>query len=455
MPDKSERSGHTGRAKSPYGGWQAVVQRVQYGVMKSVAWLFLVLCVSTAFASPQQAAEAPRVDARAAILMDRQSGMVLWSLNPDQELPMASTTKIMTAMIILDRGRDRLHEAVTVSKHAFTVASGGSSQFAAGDTVTLGDLLKSALIRSSNEATTAAAEYLAGDEQTFIGWMNEKAQQLGLQHTHFTNPHGFTKPQYYAKNHYSSVRDLALMAREALANYPEIRELVATRYAEARTSRLKHPLSLDNTNKILGKEVPGIPGSRVDGVKTGYIKLSGQCFIGSATVKDWQLIAVLLDDKNRFEDALTLFHYGYTRYAWKTYASASQPGLHVPIGLGAVPVVPLGVRGSLGAPVLRPEYGGSTQDTVVFSGKGLRAPLVSGHPVGTLTLLRDGKPIASAPAITLATVPMAWWVRAGTALLAVLVFLSLLVIASAIYGTRTKNARRRRRQLQAGGGGTD
>jgi D-alanyl-D-alanine carboxypeptidase (penicillin-binding protein 5/6) len=416
--------------------------------MIRVACLLLILAVSIALAGAQKMPGAPLVAADAALLMDRQSGLVLWEHNPDVKLDIASTTKIMTAMVVLDHARNRLQEHVTVSRHAFEVASGGSSQFAAGNVVSLENLLKAMLIKSSNEAAVAAAEHLAGDEQTFIRWMNDKARQLGLQHTHFTSPHGFTKPQYYGMNHKSTARDLALMAREALTHYPEIREMVAMKHAQAFTTKSKYGIHLDNTNKILGQSVPGIPGSRVDGVKTGYIRLSGQCLVASATVNGWQLIAVLLNDTNRFQNAMTLFHYGFTQYNWKTYASETQQAVEVPVTRGAMRQVALGAAGTLGAPV--PVAGTApAQDRVSFTGKPLKAPILLGEKVGTLTLYRDGKAVVSAPAIAMSTVPVAWWARAGVVFLYSLIALVLLVVIGILYGTRTKNARRRRREFTA------
>ncbi len=164
---------------------------------------------------------APLVTANAAILMDRQSGLVLWAHNPDLELPMASTTKIMTAMVILDHGANRLNEKVKVSKYA--ASTGGSYIFHEGDVTTLYNLLVAALVRSSNEATVAAAEYLAGDEQTFVGWMNEKAtHELGLKHTHFINPHGLYD-KFHGAEHHTTARDLAThraSCTDRLSAYP-------------------------------------------------------------------------------------------------------------------------------------------------------------------------------------------------------------------------------------------
>jgi len=434
-----------GNRPASVGVGKVAPQRVQYGDMRRIAWLLLILIVVPVLAGTPP--PTLQLNARAAILMDRRSGLVLWSFNPDLALPMASTTKIMTAMVILDRGTDRLDEPVTVSRHAFEVASGGSSQFAAGTVVKLGDLLTAALVMSSNEATTAAAEHLAGDEQTFVGWMNDKAKELGLTHTHFTSPHGFTRPRFYRTDHYSSARDLATMARCALTRYPRIRELVAIKDTRV-VAMPRGAVSLHSSNHLLGREVPGIPGSRVDGVKTGFIRDSGYCYVGSATVNGWQLIAVCLNDKDRFKDAATLFHYGFSRYDWKTYAGSTLPCLEVPVVRGAVRRVAVGADGTLGAPM--PKSGEApVRDQVRFTGKRPRAPVRRGERIGTLTLYRNDRPVVAMPAIALSAVPVAWWVRAVTILCCALISLSLLAIIGALYGTRAKNARRRRRELAA------
>lgn len=393
--------------------------------------------------------------ARAAILIDRQTGMTLWEQNADTPLPMASTTKIMAAMVTLDHGQGKLNEPVTVSEHAF--ATGGSSVFAAGDVVTLGDLLKASLLRSSNEATVAAAEYLAGDEATFIGWMNDKARDLGLRHTHFMNPHGFYRNGGVLR-HYSSARDLALLTRHALTYYPLIRQIITM--AHDRSIQIpvipRGPVVLDNHNKIVNEPVPGIPGAIVDGVKTGYMLEAGKCYVSSATLDNWQLIAVVLNTPTIWQDARTLFYYGFRHYEWRTYADERPSGLTAAVSWGAQSSVPVGVRGVLGAPVLKPEFGGMPDtDQVVFVGSRLNAPVRQGTEVGTLEVRRDGQVIATAPAIALEGMPRAWWWRALAMVAYWVLVLAALLLIGRIYGARAKVARRRRRRLQATRGGID
>lgn len=429
-------------------GCRSAAERVQYGVMIRYAVLLLVCCLISAPVGAQVKSAGSLVAARAAVLMDRQSGLVLWSQNPDLELPMASTTKVMTAIVILDRAADRLDEKTRVSEHAFSV--GGSSQFAAGDIVTLYDLLTAALVKSSNEATVAAAEFIAGDEQTFISWMNDKAKALGLRHTHFTSPHGFTKPPY-APDHYSCARDMAIIARAATA-YPQIRALVNTVKVTV-TAEPRGSFNLFNTNKALHREVPGVPGARVDGMKTGYIKESGRCYIGTATQNNWQLIAVILNSPDPIKDAMTLFQHGFTHFAWKTYASATQSAATVPVGYGSPAQIPLGTAQPLGAPLLKLQFGGDAvvdQVKYVNPSDPLCAPIKRGAVVGKLVLLRNGAKIAEAPAVALEASDVAWWARTGVILCYFGGFAVLIVVGNVIYGTRTKNARRRRRELASG-----
>ena len=369
---------------------------------------------------------APLVSAKAAILMDRQTGLVLWEKHADWRLPMASTTKIMTAMVILDHGGDRLDE-----------------------TVTLRDLLKGALIRSSNEATIAAAEYLTPSHTVaeFVGWMNDKADALGLTHTRFVNTHGL-----YAEGHYSSARDLAVMTRHALTNYPLIREIAQIRFTQV-PALPRGPVNLENRNKLLGQTVPGVPGSAFDGVKTGYVRLSGPCLVSSATCQGWQLIGVVLNSPAMWLDSKALLHYGFTRYEWRTYADEAGAAYEAPVAFGAARrAVPVGVKGALGAPAMKLSFrdGGADDELRFIPARPLRAPIARGEEIGTLWVYRDGRALISAPAVALRAVPVAGWLRALRAGGYALGALALIVIVGKIYGTRAKSARRRRRQLAAG-----
>ncbi len=411
--------------------------------------LLLIMLFSPAL---RAGAPVPLVGAKAAILMDAATGLVLWEQNAGWRLPMASTTKIMTAMVLLDHGSDKLDDVVTVSQHADDVE--GSSLFGAGDMLTLRDLLKGALIRSSNEATIAAAEYLTPSHTAaeFVGWMNEKAAELGLEQTHFANTHGL-----YDARHYSSARDLAEMTRYALRNYPLIGQIAKTRLMQVKVLN-RGGVVLQNRNKLLGQAVPGIPGSVVDGLKTGYVNESGDCLVSTARLGEWQLIGVVLNSPALWNDTKSLLHHGFARYEWRTFTDAQQPVEHLRVAAGGARArVPVGVIRPLGAPVLKVEFGGGTAEQPVFTPgtRLLRAPVQRGQEVGTLAIMREGRAIASLPVVALADVPVAGWVGMLRATGYTVLALVVLLFAGRVYGTRAKIARRRRRQLAAQRGEAD
>lgn len=411
----------------------------------ALIFLVLVLCFVSALGQPTAKPAASLVEAKAAILMDRATGMVLWEKNADWRLPMASTTKIMTAMVILDHGRDRLDERVTISHNAASI--GGSSVFAEKDTAPMGDMLKAILIKSSNEGCIAVAEHLAGSEAAFVAWMNEKAADLHLRQTHFVNAHGL-----YAPDHTSSARDLAIMGREAMTHYPEIRKIVTMGRKSFALDSQPKPRYLLTHNHLLGKLVSGVPGSVVDGIKTGFVNESGYCFVGSATLDGWQLIAVVLNSPQSFTETNTLFHYGFTRYRWQPFTTPGAAGIQVPVARAARTPVALGTEHPLGAPVPCDGDDAANAYRVHFRGEPLTAPVRKGATVGTLELSRAGKVIASAPAITLAEVQVAWWANIFVLLGWIAGMFLVLFVIGKIYGTRTKAARRRRRLLQTPGG---
>ena len=278
---------------------------------------------------------------------------------------------------------------------------------------------------------------------------------LSAVEPHFGNPHGLYDPVHGAE-HYSTARDLALMAREALTNYPLLREIVRMgRNPDGRPQEVvvdagaRGPVILENRDKILNKPVPGFPDAVVDGVKTGYVAEAGKCLVSSATWHGWQLIAVTLNSTDMYRDNLALLHYGFSRYAWRTYADAQTAGNMAPVLWGSPGRAPLGVQGMLGAPVAK--AGGTSSDTVIFTGKRLRAPIRKGQAVGTLSLYRNHRLVASLPAIALASVSVTWWARLLVGIAWLVVFLACFVLLDKFYGTHTKNARRCRRLFTAPG----
>ena len=253
---------------------------------------------------------APKLDAGSWALIDADTGMYLAGKDPDKQVQIASTTKIMVALVALDEGID-LDEKVTVSEDAAAYA--GSIYSNVGlypyDQVSVEDILTAALVPSGTDAVYALAEHLGdGSVDEFVGKMNDKAKEMGLNNTHYENPAGIDDPE-----NYSSAGDLARMTREAM-KYPEFRKIIAK--PEATISTQDRQIQIVNTNLLV------VPNSGYDygpatGVKTGTSPQAGACLVASAKSGDESYIAVVLDaagDFQRFDAAITALEYGFGKF---------------------------------------------------------------------------------------------------------------------------------------------
>ena len=246
--------------------------------------------------------EPPKVAAGAWALADVRSGEYLTGEEASERLPMASTTKIMVALVTLEKVN--LGEVVTVSGDAasFAVPLYSNVGLYAGDTLTVRELLMAAMISSGDDATYALAEHVGdGSVEAFVEKMNRKAGELGLSDTRFENPIGLD-----ARGQYSSARDLAAMVQVAF-EHPEFREMVGTEYAEITTQ--DRVISLTNTNEMLFAYGPAT------GVKTGTTPAAGECLVASAASGDESFVAVVLDARrDRFASSIDLLEHGFAAY---------------------------------------------------------------------------------------------------------------------------------------------
>lgn len=244
--------------------------------------------------------------ATSAILMEMDSGTVLYEKNPHQKLPPASITKIMTLLLImeaLDRGEIKLTDKVRTSERAASM--GGSQIFLqAGEEMTVEEMIKGIAIASGNDASVAMAEHIAGTEEAFVAKMNERARQLGMKNTHFVNSNGLP-----AADHYSTAYDIAIMSRELLKH-----ELI-TKYTGIYQDYLRkesdNPFWLVNTNRLV-RFYEG-----VDGLKTGYTSEAKYCLSATAKRNNMRVIAVVLgepDTKTRNSEVAAMFNYAFTHY---------------------------------------------------------------------------------------------------------------------------------------------
>jgi len=276
---------------------------------------FLMLSTVVFAAEPSEVMRAPEVKAQAAILMDANTGRILWEKNAHNPMAMASTTKIMTAVLALESGRG--DEIVTVSRTA-AAAPKMKMHLTSGEKIRLGDLLLALMLESSNDAAVAIAEHLGGSVQDFCTMMTKRAAEIGAKNTIFETPNGLD-----AGDHHSTAYDLALMTRYAL-EVPGFIQLTNT--PAAQFSSDKRNYSMVNKNRLL-REFDG-----ANGVKTGFTGKAGHCFVGAAKRDGMQLISVVLasgwGDKGRAQkwvDTKAILNHGFKNFDYEIILQDGQP----------------------------------------------------------------------------------------------------------------------------------
>lgn len=324
---------------------------------------------------------APEVTMPAGILRTRD-GRTLWSRSADTERAMASTTKIMTALVVLDRAD--LDDTVTVSARAADVGE-AEVDLVVGQKITVGELLEATVVRSANDGAYALAEHIAGSVEGFVDLMNEKAVDLGLVHTSFANPHGLDAP-----GHYTSAEDLVTLATLAMAD-PRFAGFVSqSSVTVLGENGLKR---YDNSNKLLGTY------EGADGVKTGWTNKAGYCVVASATREEIGLIAVVLgtDDENeRFDEARVLLDWGFEHYAIRQIATAETTAALVPVADYLDRTVAAVVAEDAATPVFDLE--GEVTTSIDYVGD-VEAPVRAGQRLGTLTVLQGDRLLGQVPLV--------------------------------------------------------
>lgn len=340
------------------------------------------------------------VAAPSAVLMEAATGTVLYEKDAHTPLPPASVTKIMTLLLVmeaLDAGRIGWDDTVTASEAA--AAKGGSQVYLeAGEQMSLQEMLKSVVVVSANDCATALAEHVAGSEAAFVELMNRRAQELGMENTHFVNCTGLDdEPD--AETHLTTAYDIALMSR-ALLKHDEIRDYTTIWMDSVRNGEF----GLANTNKLV-RFYQGTTG-----LKTGYTSAAGHCLSASAERDGVEFIAVALHcatSGERFQAAKQLLDYGFANY------TLAQPDPEteippVPVVLGtAEAIVPVPDNDD---PVLIEKGQAAGITTRVEVADQVRAPVEAGQRLGTLTLQSDGAPLAAIPLVAPEAVPRrTWW----------------------------------------------
>lgn len=317
----------------------------------------------------------PSPSADGAVLIESKTGRVLYSLNQHLKRPMASTTKIMTALLAIENGE--LDSIVKISPNAVGV-EGSSIYLKEGEEISLRDLIYGLMLRSGNDAAIAIAEYISGSEEEFVKLMNKRAKEIGAINTNFTNPHGLHNP-----NHYSTAYDMALITREAM-KLDFFKEVVKTKNWIANREINQF---FSNKNNVLWKYKGG------DGVKIGYTKASGRCLVASATRDNVQLIAVVLNDGNWFNDCYRMLDYGFEHYRPSLLLSKGQFLKKVQIHNGNREYLNILSDEDVIIPLKEEER--ERIKIIVDIDNHLKAPIVIGQNLGEVKFYLDGELIYS------------------------------------------------------------
>ena len=267
-------------------------------------FILLALCLTFFAFLPQKTFAKEITSAKACVVFEANSGRLLFEKNKDQKLPEASTTKIMTALVVAENVD--VNEVVVIPKQAVGI-EGSSIYLREGEKLTVKELLYGLMLRSGNDCAVALALHVGKSIENFANIMNEKAKFLGCKNTNFTNPHGLPDD-----NHYTCAYDLGLISCEAIKN-PIVKEIVSAKNAEISNDGYNYPRYLKNKNKII--TLYNYNGA--NGIKTGFTKKAGRCFVGSAERDGMQLVVVLLNCGPMFEESMQLMDCFFDEYEMK------------------------------------------------------------------------------------------------------------------------------------------
>ena len=310
--------------------------------------------------------------AKAACILERQTGRVLFECNMHARLPMASTTKVMTALLAIELGGAQ--DRVVCSENAFGV-SGTSIYLQAGESLTLEEMLLGLMLSSGNDAAVAIAEHIGGTLEGFVDLMNARAKEIGAVNTHFANPHGLPD-----ENHYTTAYDLALIAREAMEN-EAFRLLVSTQRASIPWEGRSYPRQLNNKNRLLSS----YPGAT--GVKTGYTSKAGRCLVFGARRDDLELVGAVLSCGNWFDEAERLMDGCYETYSMTRVLGPTMSAGRIAVTDGEGESCSMCVMEALDVPLAS----GEAAQVVLDVPGSVRAPVYPGMHLGTAKLVVGGQ----------------------------------------------------------------
>ena len=376
---------------------------------KWIGALLAALCMVTLLPVQAAAVELP-LTSRAALLMEKTTGQILFAQNEHEKLEPASVTKIMTLLLTMDAidsGALAYDDVVTVSANA--AGMGGSQVFLAeGEQITVEELLKCVCVSSGNDAAVALAEKVAGVTELFVEQMNNRARGLGMADTHFVNPTGLT-----AEGHVTSAHDIALMSRELLTKHPDIRSFTTIWTDSIRNGTF----DLANTNKLIRRY------DGATGLKTGYTASAGYCISATAEREGMELIAVVMKGETadkRNADAKALLNYGFSAYALVS-AAPEEPLPALPVTMGETDSVSLTLPPEALTAVVEKAQAAALERRIDLP-ESLPAPVRQGQQVGTLTLCSGDTELMTVPILAAEDAAGRSWGRMFTDLLKMAVF---------------------------------
>ncbi|MDR6882786.1 D-alanyl-D-alanine carboxypeptidase (penicillin-binding protein 5/6) [Bacillus sp. 3255] len=370
-----------------------------------ISFICLQLCVMlilpVAMAEEKTQAVDLTPNAQSAVLMDADTGTVIAEKNKDTKLPPASITKIMTMLLIMeaiDKGNIKMDEKVRVSEYAASM--GGSQIFLEpGEEMTVQEMLKGIAMASGNDASVAMAEKIAGSEENFVQMMNERAQQLGMKNTHFSNCNGLP-----VANHYTTANDIAVMSRELL-KHEEITKFTGA-YQDYLRKETPNPFWLVNTNKLVRFY------SGADGLKTGYTSEAKFCLSATAKRDNLRVVAVVLGEPNtktRNAEVTKLFDYAFAQYTnYPLFKSGDNLGSFT-VNKGQISTVPLVAKQNYSILMKK----GVATDTIRHElqlNANIKAPVAIGQPIGKIVVYNGDNVLAEYPIESPVAVDKAsWW----------------------------------------------
>lgn len=375
----------------------------------------------------------PQTQGKAVLLMDASSGRVLYEVNAHEHLSPASVTKIMTALLTVEDGQ--FDKIVKISQKAADTPE-SSIWLEAGERLTREQLLYACMLNSANDAAMALAESVGGNEKNFVKMMNRRAQQLGMQDTHYRNPHGLE-----TEGHYTSAYDLALVSREAL-NYKTFRQVVATKTKNIPWTGKDYNRLLINQNRLLYRYDDAI------GVKTGYTKQAGNCVVGAARRGSLVLIAVSLNSPSVYQDLEQMLDYGFDNYQKVTVKKADQLSMKVPVINGKVTEIKVKPEADLTVAVTDKEKARLTYK--VYAPKQVKAPVKMGQVLGNCKVYVNGREAGRVDLLASSSaarqLPFANRFKSGFFRVVKIILEVFVIIFGCLYSIRIYNLRRQKKR---------